>query len=72
MQNNSGVITWTGLLTGIQSITGTIAVRATDPVTTPYFIIVPIDIAAPTLPVVNLSATTLINGFPIFLPLIRR
>ncbi len=72
MQDNSGVITWSGLLTGIQSITGTIAVRATDPVTTPYFITVPIDIAAPTLPVVNLSATTLINGFPIFLPLIRR
>ena len=71
LQNDSGVVTWSDVLTGIQSITGTIVVRVTDPVTTPYFINVPIDIAAPNLPMVNLSATTLINGYSIFLPLIR-
>ena len=60
------------MLTGIQSMTGTIAVRVTDPITTPYLITIPIDIYAPNLPVVNLSATTLVNGLPIFLPLIRR
>jgi glucose/arabinose dehydrogenase len=72
MQQYLGVISWSGLLTGIQSITGTITVRATDPQTTPYLITIPIDIAAPNLPDVNLTATTLVNGLPIFLPLIRR
>jgi hypothetical protein len=60
------------VLSGVQSITGTIVVRVTDPLTPPYAITVPIDIYAPPLPVVNLSATTLVNGLPIFLPVIRR
>jgi glucose/arabinose dehydrogenase len=72
LQEYAGVVSWSGGLSGIQSITGTIAVRVTDPLTTPYFITIPIDIYAPGLPVVNLSATTLVNGFSIFLPLIRR
>ncbi len=72
LQENLGVVTWSGLLTRIQSITGTIAVRVTDSVTTPYRITIPIDIHAPGLPPVNLSAATLVNGLPILLPLIRR
>jgi hypothetical protein len=71
LQENSGVVTWTGLLTGIQSIIGTLAVRVTDPQTLPYVITTPIDISAPNLPDVNLSTTTVVNGIPIFLPLIR-
>lgn len=72
LQEYEGEISWTGVLTGIQSITGTIVVRVTDPITTPYVITIPIDIYAPNLPGVNLSATTLVNSLPIFLPLIRR
>ena len=72
MQQDLGLLWWSDILTGIQSLTGTITVRATDPQTTPYAITIPIDIYAPNLPVINLSATTLVNGIPIFLPLIRR
>jgi hypothetical protein len=72
MQEYLGEVSWSGLLTGIQALTGTIAVRVTDSITTPYLITIPFDIYAPHLPVVNLSATTLVNGFPTFLPVIRR
>jgi hypothetical protein len=72
MHEHLGEVSWSRLLTGIQAVTGTIAVRVTDSMTTPYLITVPIDIYAPNLPVVNLSATTLVNGIPIFLPVIRR
>jgi glucose/arabinose dehydrogenase len=72
MQEYLGEVSWSGVLTGIQAITGTIAVRVTDSMTAPYLITIPFDIYAPNLPPVNLSATTLVNGLPIFLPLIRR
>ena len=36
-----------------------------------YVITTPIDISAPNLPDVNLSATSVVNGLLIFLPLIR-
>jgi glucose/arabinose dehydrogenase len=72
MQENSGEVSWSGLLTGIQSVTGTIAVRVTDPMTTPYLITIPLNLYAPNLPAVNLRATTLVNGLTIFLPLVRR
>ena len=72
LQEYLGEVSWSGLLTGIQALTGTIAVRVTDSLTTPYLITIPIDIYAPGLPVVNLSATTLVNGLPTFLPVIRR
>ena len=58
LQNDAGVVTWSGVLTGIQSITGTLAVRVTDPLTTPYFFTIPIEITAPNCRLVNLSATT--------------
>ncbi len=72
MQEYPGEVWWSGWLTGLQSITGTIVVRVTDPLTTPYFITLPIDISAPDLPVVHLTASTLVNGIPLFLPIIRR
>jgi len=65
-------ISWSDVLTGIQSITGTIEVRVTDSITTPYLITTPFDIYAPNLPVVSLSTNTLVNGLPVFLPLICR
>jgi hypothetical protein len=61
-----------GVLTGIQSITGTIVVRVTDPLTAPYFVTTPIEISAPGQPPVNLTTTTLINGLPVFLPIMYR
>jgi glucose/arabinose dehydrogenase len=67
-----GGVYWSAVVSGIQSLTGTIAVTVTDPLTTPYLISVPFEISAPNTSVVSLSATTLVNGWPIFLPLIRR
>jgi hypothetical protein len=72
LQEYQGEISWSGVLSGLQSITGTIVVRVTDPLTTPYLITMPIYIDAPGLPPVSLSATTLVNGLSIFLPLLRR
>lgn len=72
LQGNAGLVTWSGALSGVQTIIGTIRVRVTDPLTAPYIITTPIVIAAPTLPAVQLSTITLVNGFPVFLPLIRQ
>jgi hypothetical protein len=47
MQVVEGEVSWSGVLSGVQSITGTIVVRVTDPLTPPYAITVPIDIYAP-------------------------
>lgn len=69
---SSGVVTWTGLLNGIQAITGTIAVRVTDLLTLPYVITTPFTITAPTLPPVQLSTTTIVNGRLVFLPIVTR
>jgi hypothetical protein len=44
----------------------------TDAITTPYWLVTPIELTAPDLPPVNLTAAVLINGYPIFLPLVRR
>jgi glucose/arabinose dehydrogenase len=72
LQGNGGVVTWSDVLTGIQSITGAIVVRVTDPLTAPYFVTTPFEISAPGQPPVNLTATTLINGLPVFLPITYR
>jgi hypothetical protein len=61
-----------GSLSGVQSQINTIAVSVTGSVTTPYAITMPIEIYAPGEPDIRLSATTLVNGFPIFLTLIRQ
>jgi aldose sugar dehydrogenase len=71
LQESSGLVAWSGVLSSVQSITGTIVVRVTDPLTTPYAIITPITITAPTLPPVQLSTTTIVNGWLVFLPVIR-
>jgi glucose/arabinose dehydrogenase len=63
---------WRGSASGIQSIGSTFTVRVTDTITIPYWLTTPIELTAPNLPPVMLTSTVIVNGYPIFLPLIRR
>lgn len=67
-----GGVTWADRVEAMQTLTGAIAVTVADLLTTPYAITTPFTITAPALPPVLLSTTTIVNGFPIFLPIIRR
>jgi glucose/arabinose dehydrogenase len=67
-----GLVTWADRVEAMQTLTGTIAVTVTDPLTAPYAITTPFTITAPTLPPVLLNTTTIVNGRLVFLPVIRR
>jgi glucose/arabinose dehydrogenase len=67
-----GWVYGSGAVSGVQSLTSTIAVTVSDLVTAPYLLTIPIEIRAPGAPDITLSAATLVNGLPVFLPLIRR
>jgi glucose/arabinose dehydrogenase len=69
---DAGHVYWSGTLSGLQSIGNTFTVRVTDAITLPYWLNTPIELTAPNLPPVFLTSTAIVNGYPIFLPLIRR
>jgi aldose sugar dehydrogenase len=63
---------WSGSLTRTQTLVAQFAVTVTSPITTPYLLLTPIEIAAPDAQPVNLNALAVINGQAVFLPVLRR
>jgi hypothetical protein len=72
MTFDAGHAYWTGSASGRQSIDNTFTARVTDAITSPYWLSLPIELTAPDLPPVFLTSTVIVNGYPVFLPLIRR